>query len=150
MLIAKAHLDREGEIKKIEILKKIKFRCIRCAKFCCSLGAPNLTEEDKKIHSNSKAIVERKYKGAYKGIGDCSFESNGYACCFLQYNKNKAKCAIYPRRPTLCRLYPFSLAKEKDCIKISLLPCLGLNHREGRPIDKAYIEKLISKYRNLL
>jgi Fe-S-cluster containining protein len=156
--IARISLDpKTKQISDITLHKKdLRFKCTRCAIFCCKLGGPNLTESD------AQRIEPSGYAG--KGVivpfvsgSDCSSEFFGSlkskedgSCIFLKTSPRARKektyeCSVYSHRPTLCRLYPFEFRKtDSQVIIVRLIPCcLGLNTPEGEVIDEKFITDII-------
>lgn len=78
------------------ILRRKKFRCLRCG-HCCRL----LVKLSKKDIQRLKANNEKKFmdkKTYLKKI-------NGY-CKFLIIKNGKATCSIYSYRPDICKSWP--------------------------------------------
>ena len=123
---------------------RLKFKCKRCATFCCKLGGPKLTEKD--VERIKKAgyleekflepVLENEFKGSLKNKEDGS-------CIFLRFDtgNNRYKCSIYDFRPPLCRLFPFDLERmSPNLLLLRLIPCCrGLNNAEGKPINEKFI-----------
>jgi len=118
--------------------KKLRFKCKRCATFCCKLGGPTLTLND----------VER-----LKKVGFCEADfldtahsrlknTASSSCVYLNFDTEKRvyKCAVYHHRPALCRLYPFHLEKASpNSFVLKIMPCRGINRRNGEPVDEKFI-----------
>lgn len=123
---------------------RLRFKCKRCATFCCKLGGPKLTEKD--VERIKKAgyleekflepILENEFKGNLKSRQDGS-------CIFLKFDtgNNRYECSIYDFRPALCRLFPFHFDKmSPNFLLLGLIPCCrGLNNPEGKPINEKFI-----------
>jgi Fe-S-cluster containining protein len=149
--IAKVKVDPEtGRPLDIHLLEKnLRFRCKRCAIYCCKLGGPWLTEEDIKLiesagHKTS-AFVEnskRKYGNHSQMTSAMKNRKNG-SCIFLRKDKrrNAYKCSIYQIRPILCRLYPFEIKRiDIDSFFLRILPfCNGLNDTNGELVNKRFV-----------
>ena len=63
-------------------------------------------------------------------------------CVFFQRRGDGGVCSVYAHRPDVCRTYPFRLVREGNSLIVSLLPCVGLNTKEGRLLNG----KLIREY----
>lgn len=128
----------------------IKFKCKRCAVFCCKLGGPTVTKQDieriiKAGYQTIDFLVQYKaYKFRKKCNNEVQFKQNGDgSCIFLEYEKrnNIHKCAIYDLRPEVCRMYPFEVEYTSSRkMELSFIPCCnGLNTSDGKPVDKDFI-----------
>jgi Fe-S-cluster containining protein len=138
--IAEISIEPEtGKVKHIALFDNdLRFKCQRCAIFCCKLGGPRLFSED----------VEQLEKG---GFTEAAFldETSGRvksmvsgSCVFLRFDSRKQfyECAVYPYRPALCRLYPFYVEKtSSDRFVLKLLPCKGISRRVGTIIDERFL-----------
>jgi len=144
-------LDSDGKIAEITLetktrrikditfnIKNLRFRCKRCATFCCKLGGPKLSVRDverlEKAGYNKEEFLESGRWGL-KGKADGS-------CVFLQFNQERGfhECSIYDVRPILCRLYPFYLQKmSPDLFMLRIMPCRGISRRVGKLIDERFI-----------
>jgi len=140
-----AKIDFESKTPSLKHItlhfKNLKFKCKRCAIFCCKLGGPTLSTRDYERLKNA-------------GLCDTDFldntqnrlksKTNG-SCIYLGFNPEKRvySCAIYDLRPELCRIYPFCFKKTNSNFAIlKIMPCMGINYHYGEPID----EKLITSY----
>jgi len=122
----------------IFFMRNLRFKCKRCAIFCCKLGGPTLSLKD----------VERLKKAGYK---EAEFLDDAHAglknkadgsCIFLQLDKKRHfyECSVYDSRPALCRLYPFHFEKiSPSSFMLKILPCRGINRHHGELIDKKFI-----------
>jgi len=130
---------RTHNVKNITFfIRNLRFKCKRCATFCCKLGGPTLSLKD----------VERLKKAGYKEVeffdgahGSLKSKADG-SCVFLQLNKERhfSECSVYDSRPALCRLYPFHFEKiSPNSFMLKILPCRGINRRYGELIDKKFI-----------
>lgn len=131
---------------KLELYKpQLKFKCQRCAVFCCKLGGPKLSPED----------AERLRQ---EGVDLCTLldlkqaslkSKKDGSCIFLSFNAKEGlhECTVYDHRPTLCRLYPFQLEKSgSQSFSLGLIPCCnGLNTDDGELIDAKFFAKFLQE-----
>jgi Fe-S-cluster containining protein len=130
---------KTGNIKHIELFNSnLRFKCERCATFCCKLGGPILSSKDverlKKAGLSEPEFLETTSR--------CLRNTVSGSCKFLRFDPQKQlyECTIYPYRPTLCRLYPFDIRKTRsDRFALELLPCKGINRQLGAVIDEHFI-----------
>jgi len=125
-------------IKRITFyVKNLRFKCKRCATFCCKLGGPTLSLKDierlKKVgHSGTEFLdAHRRLKSTVNG-----------SCAFLRFDAEKRvyECAVYDYRPALCRLYPFHFEKASPHrFMLKIMPCLGISNHDGELIDEKFI-----------
>jgi len=138
--IAQISLEPEScEVKHITFdERKLRFKCKRCATFCCKLGGPKLTLDDierLKQAGHNKAEFLDAVHSSLKNRADGS-------CAFLQLNKerNIYECSVYDSRPTLCRLYPFYFQKTSpNLFVLKILPCRGISLRSGKAVDEGFL-----------
>jgi Fe-S-cluster containining protein len=118
--------------------RSLRFKCKRCATFCCKLGGPKLSAND----------VERLKQAGYDAAEFldsvyCSLKNRGDgSCVFLQLKKERDvyECSVYDSRPVLCRLYPFYLEeKSPSLFMLKIMPCRGINGRYGELVDERFI-----------
>jgi len=119
-------------------IRNLRFKCKRCATFCCKLGGPTLSLKD----------VDLLKKAGYKeaefldsACGSLKNKADG-SCVFLQLDKERHfyKCAVYDSRPVLCRLYPFHFEKISTCsLMLKILLCRGINRRHGELVDENFV-----------
>jgi len=119
-------------------MRNLRFKCKRCATFCCKLGGPTLSLKD----------VERLKKAGYKEVefldgahGNLKNKADG-SCVFLQFDKERHffECSVYDSRPVLCKLYPFHFEKiNPSSLILKILPCRGINRRYGELVDERFI-----------
>lgn len=114
--------------------RNFRFKCKRCAAFCCKLGGPNLTEKD----------VQRIKKAGYirDDFLNLGKRDDG-SCIFLRFD-DKLKvyeCSIYDIRPALCRIYPFHFERiDSNSFLLKFIPCcMGLNGPDGELVDERFI-----------
>jgi len=130
---------RTRNVKNITFfIRNLRFKCKRCATFCCKLGGPMLSLKD----------VERLEKAGFKEVeflddvhGSLKNKADG-SCVFLQLNKERHfyECSVYDSRPALCRLYPFHFEKiSPNSSMLKILPCRGINWRYGELVDERFI-----------
>jgi Fe-S-cluster containining protein len=119
-------------------VNNLRFKCKRCATFCCKLGGQKLSARD----------IERLKKTGHCETGFLDVNNsrlkstaNG-SCVCLKFDAEKQtyECVVYNHRPTLCRLYPFHFEKTNtnDFI-LQIIPCMGLNRRYGEIINETFI-----------
>jgi len=128
--------------RKVEKLKlyqsKVRFKCQRCATFCCKLGGPKLSEKDiqrlKQVRSDAAEFLDAQCRPKNKEDG---------SCILLKFDaKDKVyECSVYDSRPTLCRLYPFYVESTgPNSYKLMLIPCCnGLNTKDGQLVNEEFI-----------
>jgi Fe-S-cluster containining protein len=153
--IARILLDHKAkQILDIMICKEnLRFRCRRCATFCCKLGGPNLTKRDvQRIRKAGYSCEE--FAAPFKGgsdslstfISSLKCKEDG-SCIFLKPDSEKGnyECSIYDCRPALCRLYPFGFFQtDFQSIVLRLIPCcMGLNSSDGELVDEQFIVNLL-------
>jgi Fe-S-cluster containining protein len=138
--IAEVVLDPEKrQIIGLTLYRPIRFKCKRCATFCCKLGGPKLTDKDiehiRRAGYDTKEFLE-------PALNSLKSREDG-SCIFLKFEaeKNVYTCKIYDFRPALCRLYPFEFnEKSPHVLALKLIPCCtGLNNSDGEAIDKDFI-----------
>jgi len=149
-------MESEGNIAQIDLepktrtvkhitlcVKNLRFKCKRCATFCCKLGGPTLSSRD----------VERLKKAGCKEVeflkGDQLSLRNRAdgSCVFLQLNKERDvyECSVYDSRPDLCRLYPFYFKKiSPSLFVLKIMPCRGINRRVGEPVNEGFVANLLA------
>ncbi len=144
--IARITTDPDAkDIASIHFSKtSLKFKCQRCAVFCCKCGGPRLSVYEAKN-------LKRHAKGAGLAIDDESMtvkNRNDGSCTFLTETSDKVyKCSVYDMRPTLCRLYPFQIkGLGEHSFFLNLIPCCnGLNTQDGEPVDEHFFMKNLRK-----
>ena len=112
--------DKEPKLKRWILRDEIFWECLRCARFCCKLGAPD--------QMPSKESGE---------------------CVHLESTGNSYKCKIYDKRPLLCRMYPFVWKKvSRNRYTLLLMPiCAGINSpKKGNKIDREFVEKNLAPH----
>jgi len=129
--------------------KGLRFKCRRCATFCCRLGGPWLTGRDieriKQAGYDVKDFLEPALNNNFKGLpmlGSLKNKEDG-SCIFLKFDaeKNRYECSIYDFRPVLCRLYPFDFERiGPNSIALKFIPCCrGLNNPDGELVDEKFV-----------
>lgn len=119
--------------------KRLRFKCQRCAVFCCKLGGPKLSERDiqhlKQIRSNASEFLD--IHGRLRDKEDGS-------CIFLKFDVEREvhECSVYDYRPALCRIYPFHVEKSSpNSYTLKLIPCCnGLNTKDGELVNENFIK----------
>jgi Fe-S-cluster containining protein len=143
----KLDLDTKKIINMVLLKKDLKFKCQRCAIFCCKLGGPRLGDKDfqrlrRGVYGNKKYINYTKRKGDNRRFLK---EKQDGSCIFLEESDEKKdhKCVIYGFRPSLCRLYPFEfISTSLNMGILRIIPCCnGLNAVDGESIDRKFVEK---------
>jgi Fe-S-cluster containining protein len=161
--IARVKLDPEtGQFLDIRLFERsLRFRCKRCAIYCCKLGGPCLTKEDiEQMESVGYEISEfvedskRKY-GNHSLMTSAMKNRKDGSCIFLRTDEkgNAYECSIYEIRPILCRLFPFEIKRvDIGSFLLKILPCNGLNDADGELVNKRLIVKhlLENNYEHLL
>jgi Fe-S-cluster containining protein len=151
MLWGQHALDSDGKIAEISVEPKtgkvkhttlfsndLRFKCQRCATFCCKLGGPRLSSKD--VEQLKKAGLTRAE--FVDATNECPKSTVSGSCVFLEFDSRKQLygCMVYSYRPSLCRLYPFHIEKtSSDRFVLKLLPCKGLNRHVGAVIDKRFL-----------
>ena len=130
--------------------KHLRFRCKRCATFCCRLGGPKLTVKDveriKQAGYTVKDFLEPILNSEFKGLpimcGSLKNKEDG-SCIFLKFKveEDRYECSVYDFRPVLCRLYPFDFDRTgPNSIMLKVIPCCrGLNNPDGEMVDERFI-----------
>lgn len=131
---------------------RLRFRCRRCATFCCKLSGPKLIDKDveqiKQAGYSVEDFLEPTFNNEFKGLptirGNIKNREDG-SCVFLKFDVegNCYKCLIYDFRPALCKLYPFDFeGTGPNSFLLKLIPCCrGLNNPGGEPVNEEFIVK---------
>ncbi len=133
-------------LTKIKFLRKnLRFKCQRCAVFCCKLGGPTLNVKDLQRLGQAN-VKEKNFIESLKGdVGICLKETEDGSCALLEYDVESKRhvCSIYDSRPSLCRLYPFEFTPTgPNAGMLRTIPfCNGLNAADGKLVDQEFIEK---------
>jgi Fe-S-cluster containining protein len=130
---------KTGNVRHIVLFgNNLRFKCRRCATFCCKLGGPRLSLKD--VEQLKKAGLTRaEFLEAANGRLRSTVSGS---CVLLKFDSQKRfyECTVYPYRPALCRLYPFHVEKtSSDTLVLKLLPCRGINRRVGAIIDERFL-----------
>jgi len=123
----------------------LRFRCQRCAVFCCKLGGPKLSSKDierlRQAGYDSDIFLEAK-QATLKSRKDGS-------CIFLSFNAEEGlhQCSVYDYRPTFCRLYPFQFEKSgPQSYTLKLIPCCnGINTQDAEVVNEKFFVKFLHK-----
>jgi Fe-S-cluster containining protein len=130
----------------------LRFRCRRCAVFCCKLGGPILTKSDvehaklagHRLEDFLETTLDPKFKSLPMIVGNLK-NSNDGSCIFLKSNLRRGvyECPIYDSRPARCRLYPFDFERvSPNSFTLKLIPCCnGLNAEDGELVNENFITK---------
>lgn len=100
-------------------------KCIQCGA-CCSNYLP-MTEKEIKIIK--KYIKDNEIKEC-KHMMVLANPAMDFTCPFLNTNKDKEKCTIYPVRPTICRDFICCLGKRKSMNQKIAKQCRFIDVRE--------------------
>jgi Fe-S-cluster containining protein len=149
--VAKVKLDPvTGQFLDVCLFEKnLRFRCRRCAIYCCRLGGPCLTREDiRQIesvgHKTSEFVEDskRKYGNRFLMASAMKNRKDG-SCIFLRTGKKRDayECSIYETRPILCRLFPFEIKRIENDSFLKILPCNGLNDADGELVNERFVVK---------
>jgi Fe-S-cluster containining protein len=137
-----AEIVVEPETREVRHLKlfddRLRFKCQRCATFCCKLGGPRLTPKD---------VVQLKKTGLpatefLDSVNMCLKNTPSGFCVLLEFDSQKQsyQCKVYPHRPDHCRLYPFHFEKvDSKRFLVTLLPCKGINRHRGAIVDERFL-----------
>jgi Fe-S-cluster containining protein len=133
-------------LKKLDLLRKdLKFKCQRCAVFCCKLGGPTLNVKDVQRLRQAGTKEENYGKSKKDNVRICLKETENGSCVFLEYDDESKQhaCSIYGFRPTFCRLYPFEFTlTSPNTGVLKIIPCCnGLNAADGELVDQKFVEK---------
>jgi Fe-S-cluster containining protein len=138
--------------------RNLRFKCKRCAIFCCKLGGPSLTAKDIEqigsIGYNTSKFVEpaKRHDENSPFMPSAVKSRKDGSCIFLKMDEKSKEyeCSIYEVRPTLCRLYPFDFKKiDTNSFLLKFIPCCnGLNNVDGELVDESFIAKYL--FENIL
>lgn len=133
------------EIVRMSFSKtSLKFRCQRCAVFCCKCGSPRLLPRDVRNVDSSGKHASQSVSADEWALPN---RSDG-SCVFLSVDSGRTfTCKIYNSRPTLCRAYPFQFERiGENSFSMNLIPCCnGLNTPDGQPVDERFFRKHLKK-----
>jgi Fe-S-cluster containining protein len=144
--------SKTRQVRDLSLLqKRFRFKCKRCATFCCRLGGPKLTRKDieriEEAGYHVKDFLEpanSEFKAMPFTRGSLKNREDG-ACIFLKFDAKQKhyECSIYDFRPILCRLYPFDFDRVgTNSIVLKFIPCCrGLNNLDGKLVDERFINK---------
>lgn len=133
--------------------KRLHFKCKRCASLCCNLGGPAITQKDIEMIKSTNYCVSDFFEPINRNqgyssivVGQLKSKSDG-SCIFFKSNvtQNFHSCCVYPVRPALCKLYPFTFERhDSKKIVLKIIPCcLGLHGSEGELITKNFISNYV-------
>jgi Fe-S-cluster containining protein len=160
--IARVRIDPEsGQFLDIRLFEKgLRFKCRRCAVYCCKLGGPCLTKEDiEQIESagykTSEFVEDSKRKYGELLMTSAMKNREDGSCTFLRTDekRNTYECSIYAIRPIFCRLFPFEIKRmDLSSFLLNILPCNGLSDADGELVNTGFFVKhLLGKnYEHLL
>ena len=150
-VLAKITLDSKSrKIRDLSLLNKhFRFKCTRCATFCCQLGGPKLTKRDveriKETGYRENFFLEpvNSESETLSIMGSCLKSREDGSCVFLKSDTEhkRYECSIYDFRPVLCRLYPFSfVGVDSNTFALKFIPCCrGLNNSDGETVSERFI-----------
>lgn len=126
--------------------ENVRFFCLKCGT-CCGdtelkqrhiLLMKSEAEKISKLEGLQIADFAEKHKGRGPYLFEIKKTKDRGQCLFLKNNR----CAIYSKRPMICRFYPFELrptAKKRfEFLCTTECPGIGI----GTLLDKRYFEKL--------
>jgi Fe-S-cluster containining protein len=148
--VAEFKLDSEtGQLLDVYLLERnLRFKCKRCATYCCKLGGPCLTKEDveqiESVGHKTSEFVEnsRRRYGNHSLMTSVMKNRRDGSCIFLRTDgeRNAYECSIYDVRPILCRLFPFEIKRmDAGSFLFKILPCNGLNDADGELVNKEFV-----------
>lgn len=138
------------QVKDLSLFQKhFRFKCGRCATFCCRLGGPKLARKDVERIEEAGYLVKdflEPTNGEFKDLpttpGNLKNREDG-SCIFLKFDakQNRYQCSIYDFRPILCKLYPFDFERVgSNIVVLKVIPCCrGLNNSNGKLVDESFI-----------
>ena len=136
------------QIVDVFFRKDIKFKCQRCAVFCCRLGGPKLNVKDLQRLEKAGYKLEIYVDNTKKKKSDNERflkEKEDGSCIFLKHNVESKNytCTIYEFRPSVCRFYPFEfLSTDHSTGVLRIIPCCnGLNASDEELVDRKFIEE---------
>lgn len=151
--IARVTIDLETrQILDVHLYERnFRFKCKRCAIFCCKLGGPPLTHKDiEQIEStgyDTSEFIEpskRQYENFPLTSSTIRSKKDG-SCIFLRMDekRNVYECSIYDARPVPCKLYPFDFERiNPNTFLLRIIPCCkGLNNENGELVNERFIVK---------
>ena len=130
----------------------LRFRCRRCAVFCCKLGGPILTKSDMerakraghRLEDFLETTGDPKFKRLPMMVGNLKNNKDG-SCILLKSSPRRGvyECPIYDSRPARCRLYPFDFERASpNSFTLKLIHCCnGLNAEDGEMVNENFITK---------
>jgi Fe-S-cluster containining protein len=136
--------------------KHLRFKCQRCAVFCCKLGGPKLTEKDvnyiEQAGHRLEEFLELVSTNEFKGLPimcDRLKSKDDGSCVFISFDvaRNVYECSIFEVKPALCRLnacmHPFDFERiTSTFFMLKLIPCCkGLYKRDRELVNKSFVNK---------
>jgi len=124
----------------------LRFKCVRCAAFCCRLGGPVVTTRD--LQRLREAVLEIDDITETVIVGTSRNKvlpsrPNGQCILLSKDGPNKYRCLEYELRPDACRAYPFKLIRHGAHLTVLVLPCRGLSYRKGELINAGFINRYL-------
>jgi len=134
-----------GHVRPVKVnVRDLRFKCLRCAAFCCSLGGPMVSRKDiSRLRRGVKKIdqlIETVNVGTRKAKV-LSSRPNGQCILLSKRSQNRYGCLAYELRPDRCRSYPFRLIRRGSRLELFVLPCRGLNRTRGRLVDEEFVRE---------
>lgn len=138
-------LKIELQTLRVEVVEKVRFKCIEnCGKCCERLEIPLRDEDIERLveagYDESYFVDETKmfYRGS-KFLG-YALKKRPFddACVFL--DPETKRCRVYKHRPLACRLYPFVFVKKNKIIEVYISEeCPGIGHPKGKIVNGDFI-----------
>ena len=152
--IAKIILEAKQIVDIIFCKGNLRFKCKRCAVFCCKLGGPTLVENDIQRIKEAGYVIDDVLEYHARNVSRHASMAQSRlrkredgSCIFLKFNERpKAyECSIYDIRPALCRTFPFDFERiNSNSLMLRFIPCCsGLNDPDGEIIDRKFIAKYL-------
>ena len=151
-----AEIRLNPETRKISDIsfsrRDLRFKCQRCAVFCCKLGGPRLSEVDTERLRRAGCeptdfldmATDRRSELENAG-GFAMKQKEDGSCIFLECDDSgrNYSCSVYESRPALCRLYPFEIKRTGlSTVLLRAIPCCnGLNACDGALVDRGFVEE---------
>ena len=134
-----------GHVRPVKVnVRDLRFKCLRCAAFCCWLGGPVVSRKDinrlRRGVEKIDQLIETVDVGTRKARV-LSSKPNGQCILLSKRSQNRYGCLAYEFRPDTCRSYPFRLIRKESRLEVFVLPCRGLNRTCGRLVDEEFVRE---------